>query len=69
MRRDHGVSCILSKPCARMGRNIEGAKLIFEEKMAEIRGFLIQHEIQEEELGLSIENGQFNEFLSIQRRF
>ena len=47
--------------------NVEGAKLMLEEKMAEIRGFLIQHErfreIQEEDLRLTIDNGQLNEFL------
>ena len=52
--------------------NIEGAKLMLEEKMAEVRGFLIQHkrfrEIQEEDLRLTIENGQLNELLSVQER-
>ena len=47
--------------------NIEGAKLMLEAKLPEIRGFLIQHEkfreIQDEDLGLSIENGQLKEFL------
>jgi tetratricopeptide (TPR) repeat protein len=49
--------------------NIEGAKLMLEQKMAEIRGFLTQQErfreIQEEDLELSIENGRLNEFLNV----
>ena len=49
--------------------NVEGAKLMLEEKMAEVHGFLIQHEkfreIQDEDLEISIENGQFKEFLRI----
>ena len=71
--RDYATLCLLHIIQAMCNDgNIEGAKLMLEEKMAEIRGFLTQQErfreIQEEDLELSIENGQLNEFLSIQRR-
>ena len=49
--------------------NIEGAKLMLEEKISEVHDFLIQkekfREIQEEDVERSIENGQLKEFLGI----
>jgi tetratricopeptide (TPR) repeat protein len=50
--------------------NVEGAKLMLEEKVSEIRKYLIQderfREIKEEDLKLNIEDGRLNVFLGIE---